>query len=176
MDGADPMNQRTNDIPATHVFLDWGTGRLGTLSGLYIEKSHDPTAHLAVAMNGQLMGGPMPSAVQQVCYRGMMNAMLAAGLHSNWWLNWSPIEPDHLKAVNEPARRLGPLFLAMRPDRHDVALLWSQSEIMMRCKPLVARAAHLKPGESMKRTIAGTAGELGDQGPLRDGDQHQRRR
>jgi hypothetical protein len=154
MDGADPMNQRTNDIPATHVFLDWGTGRLGTLSGLSIEKSHDPTAHLAVAMNGQLMGGPMPSTVQQVCYRGMMNAMLAAGLRSNWWLNWSLIEPDHLKAVNEPARRLGPLFLAMRPDRHDVALLWSQSEIMMRCKPLVARAAHLKPGEPMKRTIA----------------------
>jgi hypothetical protein len=154
MDGADPMNQRTNDIPATHVFLDWGTGRLGTLSGLYIEKSHDPTAHLAVAMNGQLMGGPMPSDVQQVCYRGMMNAMLAAGLRSNWWLNWDRIEPDHLKAVNEPARRLGPLFLAMRPDHHDVALLWSQSEIMMRCKPLVARAAHLKPGEPMKRTIA----------------------
>ncbi len=154
MDGADPMNQRTNDIPATHVFLDWGTGRLGTLGGLYIEKSHDPTAHLAVAMNGQLMGGPMPSPVQQICYRGMMNAMLAAGLRSNWWLNWSQIEPDHLKAVNEPARRLGPMFLAMRPDRHDVAILWSQSEIMMRCKPLVARAAHLKPGEPMKRTIA----------------------
>ena len=42
MDGADPMNQRTNDIPATHVFLDWGIGRLGTLAGLYIEKSLRP--------------------------------------------------------------------------------------------------------------------------------------
>ncbi|MGP0069947.1 MAG: hypothetical protein ACLQGP_40895 [Isosphaeraceae bacterium] len=165
MDGADPMNQRTNDIPATHVFLDWGTGRLGTLSALNIEKSHDPTAHLAVAMNGQLMGGPMPSDVQQVCYRGMMNAMLAAGLHSNWWLNWSQIEPDHLKAVNEPARRLGPLFLAMRPDRHDVALLWSQSEIMMRCKPLVARAAHLKPGAPMTRTIAVLSENSATKGP-----------
>ena len=94
-------------------------------------------------MNGQLAGGPIPSAVQRDCYRGMLNSMLAAGLKTNWWLNWSAIEPDHLKAVNEPARRFGPLFLAMRPDRHDVALLWSQSEIMMRCKPLVARAAHL---------------------------------
>ena len=154
MDGADPMNQQTNDIPATHVFLDWGTGRLGTLSGLYIEKSFNPTAQLAVAMNGQLMGGPMPSRVQQICYRGMMNAMLAAGLRSNWWLNRSLIEPGHLKAVNEPARRLGPLFLAMRPDHHDVALLWSQSECLMRCKPVVARAAQLKPGETIKRTIA----------------------
>jgi len=94
MDGADPMNQRTSDIPATHVFLDWGTGRLGAISGLCIEKSHDPTALLAVAMNGQLMGGPMPSAVQQVCYRRMLNSMLAAGLRSNWWLNWGAISPD----------------------------------------------------------------------------------
>ncbi len=103
MDGADPMNQRANDVLASHVFLDWGTGRLATLGELYIEKSLDPAAHLAVAMNGQLMGGPMPSPVQKDCYRGMLNAMLAAGLHSNWWLNWSQITADDLRSVNEPA-------------------------------------------------------------------------
>ena len=175
MDGADPMNQRTNDVLATHVFLDWGTGRLGTLGELYIEKSLDPTAHLAVAMNGQLMGGPMPSPVQKDCYRGMLNAMLAAGLHSNWWLNWSQITPDDLRSVNEPARRLGPMFRGMRPDGHDVAVLWSQSEIIMRCKPLVARAAHLKPGEKMTRTIARLPENSATRGPVRAGDQHQRR-
>ena len=154
MDGADPMNQRTNDILATHVFLDWGTGRLGTLSGLYIEKSLDPTTHLAVAMNGQLMGGPMPSPVQKDCYRGMLNTMLAAGLHSNWWLNWSQITPEGPQGGQRAGARLGPMFLGMRPDRHDVAMLWSQSEIIMRCKPLVARAAHLEAGQPMTRTIA----------------------
>lgn len=165
MDGADPMNQRTNDIMATHVFLDWGAGRLATLCGLNIEKSLNPTAPLAVAMNGQLMGGPMPSPVQKVCYRGMMNTMLAAGLRSNWWLNWGQITPDDLRSVNEPARRIGPLFRNMRPAEHDVAVLWSQSEIVMRCKPLVARAAHLNPGETLKRTIATLPENSATRGP-----------
>ena len=44
MDGTDPLNQQINDIPSSHVFLDWGCGKLVALSGLYLEKAHDPRA------------------------------------------------------------------------------------------------------------------------------------
>ena len=153
-DGADAMNQRANDLCSTHVFLDWGLGRLAAVSSIYIEKSHDPLAPVAHAMNGQLMGGPMPSEVQRDCYRGMANSMLMAGLHSNWWLNWGQISKEHLREVNEPAIRLGPLFKEMRPARHDVAVLWSTTEMYMRGKPIAAKSAHQKGGEPIKLMIA----------------------
>jgi len=165
MDGAEPMNQAANDIPATHVFLDWGVGRLGAIAGIFIEKSHNPTAPVALAMNGQLAGGPIPSAVQRDCYRGMLNSMLAAGLKSNWWLNWSQISREHLKEVNEPAVRVGPLFAAMRPTGHDVAVLWSQSEIIMRCKDVVGREARQKEGEPIKLTVSGLPENSAVRGP-----------
>ncbi len=120
--------------------------------------SRNPTTRQlrsALAMNGQLFGGPIASPVQRDCYRGMLNSMLAAGLHSNWWLNWGLISREHLKEVNEPAIRLGPLFAAMRPTGHDVAVLWSQSEIIMRCKDVVAREARQKEGEPIKLTVSG---------------------
>ena len=154
MDGADPMNQRTNDILATHVFLDWGTGRLGTLGGLYIEKSLESDgasrrgderpahgrAHAQPGAEGLLSGDAQRDARRRPAQQ------LVAQL-----------EPDHAGRPQGRQRaggRLGPMFRGMRPDGHDVAILWSQSEIIMRCKPLVARAAHLKPGETMTRTIA----------------------
>ena len=80
--------------------------------------------------------------------------MLAAGLHSNWWLNWSQISRTTSRRSTSRRDGSGRCSSRMRPDGHDVAMLWSQSEIIMRCKPLVARAAHLKPGEPMTRTIA----------------------
>ena len=70
MDGADPMNQGANDIPATHVFLDWGVGRLGAIAGISIEKSHNPTAPVALAMNGQLFGAPSPAPCSATATEG----------------------------------------------------------------------------------------------------------
>jgi hypothetical protein len=29
MDGTDPLNQQINDVPSSHVFLDWGVGKVG---------------------------------------------------------------------------------------------------------------------------------------------------
>ena len=43
----------------------------------------------------------------------------------------------------------------MRPTGHDVAVLWSQSEIIMRCKDVVAREARQKEGEPIKLTVSG---------------------
>lgn len=153
-DGADVWNQRANDLVSTHVFLDWGIGRLGAVSSIAVEKAHDPLAPVAHAMNGQLMGPPMSSAVQRNVYRGMTNSMLMAGLHSNWWLNWGQIEKPHLAEVNEPAIRLGPVFKEMRPAKQDVAVLWSFRELIMRGKPIAAKDAHKKEGEQIKLMIA----------------------
>ena len=36
MDGTDPLNQEVNDIPSTHVFMDWGYGKLGVIGALYL--------------------------------------------------------------------------------------------------------------------------------------------
>ena len=50
-------------------------------------------AKLAHAMNGQLFGRPVPQPGQRNTYHLMRNAMLAAGLHSNWWLNPTGMNP-----------------------------------------------------------------------------------
>ncbi|MBI1915933.1 MAG: hypothetical protein HYS12_14540 [Planctomycetes bacterium] len=154
MDGTDPLNQQVNDVPSSHVFLDWGTGRSGALSGIYLEKAHDPLAKLAHAMNGQLFATPVPQPTQRNTYHLMRNAMLAAGLHSNWWLNPTGMGPEDLAAVNEPGLRLGPLFEKMQPRDHDVAVLWSFTEIALRCKDVTSKEAKKKTGEQIKQTIA----------------------
>jgi hypothetical protein len=153
MDGTDPLNQQVNDVPSSHVFLDWGVGKLGALSGVYLEKAHAPASKLAHAMNGQLFGATVPQPAQSNAYHLMRNALLAAGLHSNWWLNPTGMGPADLAAVNEPGLRLGPLFVEMAPRGHDVAVLWSFTEIGMREKDITAREARKKTGEQIKLLI-----------------------
>ncbi|HET6879232.1 MAG TPA: hypothetical protein VFI31_03715, partial [Pirellulales bacterium] len=154
MDGTDPMNQEVNEIPSTHVFMDWGYGKLGVIGALYLEKAHQPTAKIAHAMNGQLFGKLVPQPGQRDAYRVMLNGMLAAGLRSNWWLNTGGMTPEDLASVNEPGQRLGPLFLEMSPDMHDVAVLWSFTEIAMREKGICAKEAKKKTGEQIKLMVA----------------------
>jgi hypothetical protein len=154
MDGTDPLNQQVNDVPSSHVFLDWGCGKLGALSGLFLEKSDDPRRKIAHAMNGQLFGKPVAQPGQRNAYRLMLNAMLAAGLHSNWWLNPTGMSAEDLAWVNEPGLRLGPLFRAYAPVGHDVAVLWSFTEAAMRQKDVAAKEAKKKDGEQIKLMIA----------------------
>lgn len=154
MDGTDPLNQQVNDVPSSHVFLDWGVGKLGALSGLYLEKADDPARKIAHAMNGQLFSQTVPQPHQRNAYRLMLNAMLAAGLHSNWWLNPTGMKDEDLAWVNEPGLRLGSLFRAFAPDQHDVAVLWSFTEAAMRQKDVAAREAKKKTGEQIKLMIA----------------------
>jgi hypothetical protein len=154
MDGTDPLNQQVNDVPASHVFLDWGVGKLGALSGLYLEKAHAPEVKLAHAMNGQLFSAAVPQPNQRNAYRLMLNAMLASGLYSNWWLNPTGMTNADLAWVNEPAQRMGPLFRAFAPTGHDVAVLWSFTEVCMREKDVTAREAKKKTGEQIKLMIA----------------------
>src|SRR5262249_50653626 len=125
MDGTDPLNQQVNDVPSSHVFVDWGTGRVGALSGLYLEKCDDPRRKAAHAINGQLSGAVVPQPQQTHAYRVTLNALLAAGLASNWWLNPTGMKNEDLAKINEPALRLGGLFDAFAPTGHDVAVLWS---------------------------------------------------
>ncbi|MFW6038927.1 MAG: hypothetical protein ACOC9P_00440 [bacterium] len=168
-DGTDPWNQqRANDIPSTHVFADYGHGKLGVLASLYIEKSHDPLAKLAHAMNGQLFGKAMDHPRPLRAFQLMRNVMLAAGLESNWWLNYHALNKGedeqgrtgnelmnaNLRRVNEPALRYGPLFVEMVPDAHDVAVLWSWTELAMRSKSITAQAAHAEQGEQPTLMIA----------------------
>ena len=69
----------------------------------------------------------------------MRNAMFAAGLHSNWWLNPTGMDARNLAVINEPGLRFwGPLFKEMAPTGHDVAVLWSFTEIAMREKDISA--------------------------------------
>jgi hypothetical protein len=154
MDGTDPLNQEVNEVPSSHVFLDFGVGKLGALSGLYLEKAHDPTARIAHAMNGQLFGPPVPQPAQGNAYRVMRNAMLMAGLGSNWWLNFGGMSDADLAAVNEPGLRLGALFGQFSPRGHDTAVLWSFTEIALREKAITAREARKKGGEQIKLLIA----------------------
>src|SRR5262249_28093001 len=107
----------------------------------------NPTAPLAHAMNGQLTGTP---GSPRPLYHLLMNQMLSAGLHSNWWLNTGPMKPEDLAAVNGPAERLGGLFNEMAPRGHDTALLWSFTEIGMREKEVTAKESHKKDGEQIK--------------------------
>lgn len=155
MDGTDSLNQQVNDVPATHVFVDWGIDRLGAYSGVMLEKAHDPTARVAHAMNGQLFGDPVPQPHQTAAYRVALNGMLAAGLKSNWWLNTTGMTPEDLAAVNNPAKRVGALLQETDLGGHDVAVLWSFTEIAQREKEMTAREARKKPGE--KITIRVTA-------------------
>jgi hypothetical protein len=154
MDGTDPLNQEVNDVPSTHVFMDWGYGKLGVIGALYLEKAHQPTAKIAHAMNGQLFGKLVPQPQQRDAYRLMLNGMLAAGLKSNWWLNTGGMTPEDLAAINEPGQRLGPLFLEMSPAKHDVAVLWSFTEIAGREKEISAKEAAKKTGEQIKLLVA----------------------
>lgn len=150
MDGTDPWNQRVNDTPASHVFFDFMGGPLSTCAQMQIEKSHDPHSKLAHAMNGQLMG---VAGKPKPLYHLLMNEMLAAGLDSNWWLNTGGMSHEELVAVNGPAERLGPLFHEMTLADHDVALLWSFTEIGMREKEICAKESAKKGGEQIKLLV-----------------------
>lgn len=146
MDGTEPLNQRVNDVPASHVFFDFFGGPMATTGQIYLEKAHHPTVKLAHAMNGQLWGVAGP---QRPLYHWLMNGMLAAGLNSNWWLNTGAMTKEDLAAVNEPAERLGPLFHQLTPQA-DVALLWSFTELAMRQKDMATRESKKKTGEQIK--------------------------
>jgi hypothetical protein len=151
MDGTDPLNQEINDIPCSHVFLDWGMGKLGVIGALYLEKSHDPLAKVAHALNGQLVGAPVPSPQLRDANRLVLNGLLAAGIRSNWWLNEGGLSAADVLAIDEPALRLGPLFLQMSPAEHDVAVLFSTAEVGMREKAISAAAAQLQPGHELQQ-------------------------
>jgi hypothetical protein len=154
-DGTEPLNQEVNDIPATHVFPDLGMGKLGLIGAIGLEKAHDPATKVAHATNGQLFGEPVPQPQQRDAYRLMLGSMLAAGLHSNWWLNTAGMSKTDLAAVNEPGLRMGPLFRGFAPTGHDVAVLWSFTEAAMRQKAVVAREAHRTTADSAMRTEGG---------------------
>lgn len=162
MDGTDPLNQQVNDIPTSHVFFDFFGGPLSVPGQIYLEKAHDPLAHVAHAMNGQLVGTPGP---QRPLYHLLMNNMLAAGIHSNWWLNTGSMTKEDLAAVNAPAERLGPMFREMAPRDHDVALLWSFTEICQREKDVCAKEAKKKTGEQIKLLLP-----LPDKSELKDAE------
>lgn len=168
MDGTDPLSQEVNAIPASHVFLDWGTGKAGIIGALYLEKAHDPAAKIAHAANGQLFGAGVPQPQQRYAYHLTMNGMLAAGLHSNWWLNAGLMSPQDLAAVNEPVQRWGGLFDGMTPIRHDTAILWSYTEAAMRQKDMAAKESTKKDGEQIKLMVAAMPENtaLGDKGEL----------
>lgn len=154
MDGTDPLNQEINDIPSSHVFVDWGIDRLGAYSGVQLEKSHDPTSRMAHAMNGQLFGDPVAPPQQTYAYRAAMNGMLAAGLTSNWWLNTGAMKPADLAEVNNAAKKIGPVLKETLFTGHDVAVLWSFTELAMREKDITLKEASKKTGEPIKLMIA----------------------
>ena len=154
MDGTDPLNQEVNDIPSSHVFVDWGIDRLGAYSGVQLEKSHDPSSRMAHAMNGQLFGDPVAPPQQTHAYRATMNGMLAAGLTSNWWLNTTAMRPADLAEVNNAAKRIGPVLKETLFTGHDVAVLWSFTELAMRQKEITLKEASKQTGEQIKLMIA----------------------
>ncbi len=154
MDGTDPLNQEVNDIPSSHVFVDWGIDRLGAYSGVQLEKSHDPTSRMAHAMNGQLFGEPVPAPQQTHAYRACMNGMLAAGLTSNWWLNTTSMKPADLAEVNNAAKKIGPVLKETLLTGHDVAVLWSFTELAMREKDITLKEASKQAGEQIKLLVA----------------------
>jgi hypothetical protein len=164
MDGADPLNQQVNDVPATHVFVDWGTSRVGSYSGLMLEKAHDPLSKVAHAMNGQLFGARVPQPQQRDAYRAALDGLLAAGLASNWWLNTGGMASADLAAVNGPARRLGPLFRELSLAGHDVAVLWSFTELAKRQQELAAQEAHRRHGQQIHVKVGGLPANTAIQG------------
>ncbi len=152
LDGTDPLNQQVNDIPASHVFFDFFGGPLSINGQIYLEKAHNPLCKIAHAMNGQLVNtqneDPKP------LYHMLMNQMLTAGIHSNWWLNLSSkLKKEDIAAINEPAERLGPLFHEMNSTQQDMAILWSFTELGMRCKEVTKQEAKKKTGEQIKLLI-----------------------
>ena len=165
MDGTDPLSQSVNDIPSSHVFCDWGYGRAGVYSGIAIERAGDPTRPLAHAMNGQLEHKIVPQPNQRDAYRVSMNAMLMAGIASNWWLNMQGMTADDLKSINEPAARLGTLLREFRPADRDVAVLWSFSEMIGRQKAIAEAEAKNKAGTPIKLMIA----NLPEDSAIKDG-------
>jgi len=154
MDGTDPLNQAVNDIPTSHVFVDWGISRFGSYSGLCLEKSDNPVRKIAHATNGQLFSPTVGQPSQTNAYHVTMNAMLMAGLHSNWWLNPTGMTPADLKSVNDPASHIGSLTKQMEVSGHEIAVLWSFTEIAMLQKDVAAREAKKKTGEQIKLMIA----------------------
>ena len=150
MDGTDTPTQQINDEVTTHVFFDFWGGPLAVTGQLYWEKAHDPLAGIAHAMNGQLEGERGP---QRPLYHLLMNAMLMAGLESNWWLNTGGMTQEDLAAVNEPAARLGPLFREFEPRGAEVAILWSCTEMAMRQKAMAALESTRQAGEPVKLTV-----------------------
>jgi hypothetical protein len=146
MDGTDTLSQQVNDTATTHVFFDWSGGPAAVPALLHLEKAHDPSARVAHAMNGQLEGVRGP---QRPLYHLLMNAMLMAGLNSNWWLNTGGMEAEDLEVVNEPAARYGPLLREFSPSKHDVAILWSFTEMAMRQKAVAARESARRTGEPL---------------------------
>ncbi len=154
LDGTDPMHQQINDFPTSHVFVDWGIDRLGTYSAVMLEKSYAPTAKLAHAMNGQLTGALAPLPNQIDAYRVALNGLFAAGVSSNWWLNTRPMRPQDLAAINAPAKRMGALLQAFSLEDHDVAVLWSATEIIMREKAITAHAATPQSGTTINVKIS----------------------
>jgi len=152
-DGTDPLNQEANDIPATHVFIDWGQGKLSIPGMMYLEKAHDPVSKIAHAMNGRLFGDPVPIPQQTSTHHLQMNAMLAAGLHCNWWLGTSGLGAKEIHAVNDPAIRIGPLFVEVAPSDHDVAVLWGWTEMCLRQKDIAAREVKKAATEKILKRI-----------------------
>lgn len=144
MDGVNPANQEVNDILTTHVFFDWSGGPLSVPGQSYLEKATRPTRKIAHAMNGQLEG---QRGTMRPVYHVLMNAMLQSGLQSNWWLNTSGMKPEDLAAVNEPAKKLGPLFRNLSLDGHEVAVLYSLREHAMRQKRMAKLASESTGGE-----------------------------
>jgi hypothetical protein len=165
MDGTDPANQSVNDVPSSHVFCDWGYGRAGVYSGIAIERAGDPTRPLAHAMNGQLEHKTVPQPNQRDAYRVAMNAMLMAGIASNWWLNTGGMSDADLKSINEPAARLGTLLREFRPADRDIAVLWSFGEMIGRQKAFAAEEAKNKAGSPIKLMIA----NLPEDSEIKDG-------
>jgi hypothetical protein len=150
MDGTDGLNQAVNDTPTTHVFFDWFGGPMSVPGQLYLEKCQAPAAKVAHAMNGQLEGVRGP---QRPLYHWLMNGMLQAGLASNWWLNTGGMSSEDLNAVNRPVAEWGPLFLAMAPERHDVAVLWGFTELAMRQKEMARLESARQGGEPIRLLV-----------------------
>lgn len=150
MDGTDGLNQQANEIPTTHVFFDWSGGPMSVPGQLYLEKCHAPTAKVAHAMNGQLEGVRGP---QRPLYHWLMNGMLQAGLASNWWLNTAGMASDDLQAVNRPVAEWGPWFREMAPEGHDLAVLWSFSELAMREKEMARLESDRKGGGQIRLMV-----------------------
>jgi hypothetical protein len=153
MDGTDPLNQKVNDIPSTHIFTDWGIDRLGVYSGIMLEKSHAPYTKVAHAMNGQLFGDLVPQPNLINAYRVTLNGLMAAGLFSNWWLNTGGMTPADLAKVNNPAKKVGAMLKESHIQGHDVAVLWSFTEMSMRQKDMSAKEAKKSPGGKITMTV-----------------------